>query len=448
MPQALRAENIPSTFSITSATTAQMVLSVSSPLIANIGGQQYTSTSNLSIDFATVGASGIDTGSIAIGTYYLFLVVSSLAPALIVSLSTAPTGFSAYKQIGRVRVGINSSSAVAILDIKLESQYQIEIAEVKNNYVINGAFDFWQRGTSFTTPANGAANADRFKHYYDGAGSVFTVSRQTYSLGQSIDGNPKYFQRLQVTTAGSGSTIRYSRHAIEGVESLAGITVTLSFYASADVNRTLTVAIAQNFGTGGSPSATVTTVLSNVNITTVYTKYSVTFSVPSIAGKTLGTNSDDYIELQLRMPINTVMTVDIGQIMINDGAYAAPFVRAGGELQGELAKCQRYYEKSYSLAAPPGSISNDGQIQALSAGGNPYNGMMFFSVSKRVNPSVLIYSPVTGTVGNVRNASTGADVACTVSSSGLGTHSCYVNLGVSTAANNVLQWHYAADAEL
>jgi hypothetical protein len=80
----------------------------------------------------------------------------------------------------------------------------------------------------------------------------------------------------------------------------------------------------------------------------------VTFSVPSIAGKTLGTNSDDYIELQLRMPINTVMTVDIGQIMINDGPYPAPFARAGGELAGELLKCQRYYE---TLSAAGSSVS-------------------------------------------------------------------------------------------
>lgn len=324
------------------------------------------------------------------------------------------------------------------------------IGQVRKNYIINGNFDFWQRGTSFTTPVNGTATADRFKHYYDGAGSTFTISRQAHTItaSQTLEGNPKYYHRLQVTAAGSGGTVRYSRNAIENVSAMAGKVFTLSFYASADAARTLKVQVAQNFGTGGSPSAVVSTIISNIDITTTYTKYSVTFQVPSVIGKTIGTNGDDYTEIQVHFPINAVMTVDIGQIMLNEGSVAAPFALAGGDLQGELAKCQRYYEKSYSLDIAPGAISTIGYVQAISAGGNPYNGMMFFLVSKRGLPSVITYSPTTGSPNTVRNASTAADVSNSVSSSGLGTRSCFINLGVSTTVGNALQWHWTADAEL
>jgi hypothetical protein len=384
-----------------------MAASVSSPIRATIGGQQYTSTSNLSLSLATTGAGGLDTGSVAIGTYYLYLVVSGGALALVASLSTAPSGFSVHKQIERVRVGINESSAIAILDIKTEAEYLTELAEVKNNYIINGAFDFWQRNVTFSTPSNGAANADRFKHFYDGAGSAFTISRQSYALGigETLDGNPKFYHRLQVTTAGSGSTVRYSKTAIEGVHNLAGKVVTLSFYASADSNRTIRVQIAQIFGTGGSPSPTVSTNISNINITNVFTKYNVTFRVPSISGKTLGTNKDDYIEIQIHFPLNTAMTIDLGQMMLNDGAFPAPFALAGGDIAGELAKCQRYYFKTYPMDVFAGATNTWAGValgHVMWVGGNDMDAHLRYPTRLRIAPNEGgLYSPVNGAFNTI-----------------------------------------------
>lgn len=442
-------ENIPNAFSVTGTLTAQLAGSAAAPIVATVGGQQYRSIQNLSLNLATTGAGGLDTGSVAIGTYFLHLVVSSGALALVASLASAPSGFSAYKQIGRVRVGISDISAVAIMDVRLESLYQTEIIEVKNNYIINGAFDFWQRGVSFTTPANGAANADRFKHFYDGAGSAFIVSRQSYSLGQNIDGNPKHFHRLNVTTAGSGGNVRYSRNAIEGVHNLAGKIVTLSFYAAADAARTLRIQIAQNFGTGGSPSAIVSTSISNINISTTYTKYEVTFRVPSISGKTLGTNGDDYIELQIHYPVNTAMTVDIGQIMLNDGAYSAPFSRSGGDIAGELAKCQRYFEKSFPINNYPGDTITGAHYKTLARSiglGTGLDDSYWFTVRKRSIPIVICYA----TGNSAQNVIThnGTNRSCSTSQV-TELHFDLVNQsGAIWGDGGWISFYYTADAEL
>jgi hypothetical protein len=55
---------------------------------------------------------------------------------------------------------------------------RLDKIEAGRNLIINGNFDFWQRGTSFPTIATGTLAADRFK-YVKGGTAVHTVSRMT-----------------------------------------------------------------------------------------------------------------------------------------------------------------------------------------------------------------------------------------------------------------------------
>ena len=109
------------------------------------------------------------------------------------------------------------------------------------NKIINGNFDYWQRGTSTSTAGY---LADRW--YTNSAGSTFTSSRQSFTLGQTaVPNEPTYFHRTVVTSvAGTGNQV-VTYQKIESVRTLAGQTSTLSFWAKADASKNIAVEYVQ-----------------------------------------------------------------------------------------------------------------------------------------------------------------------------------------------------------
>jgi hypothetical protein len=158
------------------------------------------------------------------------------------------------------------------------------------NHIIDGRFDFWYEGTSQTTSGYGSDTM-----WYNGnIGSTKTHTRQYFSTGEAFaDGIkcPMYYSRTVVSSvAGAGSTV-YKDQRLEDVTRLAGRTVTLSFYAKADTNKNIAIEFAQHFGTGGTPTSSVNTIgAQKIALTTTWTRYSRTFTIPSIVGKTIGTD--------------------------------------------------------------------------------------------------------------------------------------------------------------
>jgi len=215
------------------------------------------------------------------------------------------------------------------------------------NVIINGNFDIWQRDTSFASPANGSYVADRWRVDYTGTGATRTISRQAFTLGQTdVPGEPTYFLRFDQSVAGSGAAGNAITQRIEGVRTFAGQTITISFWGKAAASLTLPrIAVFQYFGLGGSPSAsTVTVAASNVAVGTSWAKYTYTLTMPSLSGKTIGTNGTDGIWLEIRVPINTTFTFDLAQVQLEAGPVATPF--ESRPIGTELALCQRYYLKS------------------------------------------------------------------------------------------------------
>jgi hypothetical protein len=211
------------------------------------------------------------------------------------------------------------------------------------NKIINGDFGIWQRGTSTTT--NYGYTSDRWLVYRDGSGTV-TTSQQTFTPGTApVAGyEGQYFLRLNQTVAGTGGTENLLQQPIEDVRTFAGQTISVSFWAKADSARTLQSQIQQYFGGGGSARVDQTAV--SHSVTTSWQRFSTTFTVPSIAGKTIGTGS--YLTMVFRLPNNTTQTFDIWGVQVEVGSVATPFQTATGTIQGELAACQRYYWRTSS----------------------------------------------------------------------------------------------------
>jgi hypothetical protein len=251
------------------------------------------------------------------------------------------------------------------------------------NKIINGDFGIWQRGTSgFAT--GGAYNADRWRTYCDGGGgATYSVSQQSLSAGAIAGVDTPYCWQLNQSVAGSGGTLNLLYQLIENVQTLAGQTATLSFYAKSDATRTALVpVVTQNFGSGGSSNASTTvtaTASSPANLTTSWQRFSYNVVLPSISGKTIGTSS--YVEIDIKLPINTTQTTQITGVQLEAGSVATPFTTASGTLQGELAACQRYYQR-WTATAANAPIVNGCYYSSV------FHAIYPFKVTMRTTPSM------------------------------------------------------------
>jgi len=198
------------------------------------------------------------------------------------------------------------------------------------NLIINGAMQVAQRGTSFGTLSSQAYTLDR---WIVDAGA--TVQQASLSVDE-ITNDTQLTKAIQM----QGASSDYFLTRIEDVTKFSNQTFTLSFYVKGSSATTLNNIYArQAFGSGG--SSLVDTALSNVSysVTTSYTRYTATVTLPSISGKTVGTGS--YLELFMLLPDS--VTVYITGVQLEVGDTATPFEhRSYGE---ELSLCQRYYQR-------------------------------------------------------------------------------------------------------
>jgi len=243
--------------------------------------------------------------------------------------------------VARLAVGANGETLVADSSTTTGLRYIASYAAGKNA-VINGAFDYWQRGTSFTNPVNEAFTADRMSVMHDGTGATRTISQQALAPATISGYDSRYFYRYAVSAAGTSNTYQRFGTKIENVQNLTG-TITVSFWAKADASRSVSFQLDQYYGSGGS-SATVGLQLSAMAaVTTSWQRFSATGTLASISGKTIGDGS--YVYAYFAFPHNTTLTIDIAGFQIEQGSVATGFTRAAGTIQGELAACQRYYSR-------------------------------------------------------------------------------------------------------
>lgn len=204
----------------------------------------------------------------------------------------------------------------------------------RRNLIINGNFDVWQRGTSITPASAFGYGADRWVTY-SYASSSSTISRQSFSLGQTdVPNNPVYYARVAST-----NTKVYFEQRIESLSRFSAETLTISFWAKSSDVSNVYLSVTSVFGSGGSANVAE---LSDENLgalSSSWQKFTKTFTIGSYSGKTLGTS--DYLSVAITSASSDVGTIDISQVQLEVGSVATEFEnRSYGE---ELALCQRYY---------------------------------------------------------------------------------------------------------
>ena len=269
------------------------------------------------------------------------------------------------------------------------------------NCIINGDFQMWERADTHST--SGYGSDDRWK--LNATGSPFVHSKQSFTLGQTdVPDNPRYYSRTVITTSAGAANFCNKEQRIESVLTLSGGNARLSFYCKADAPKNIAIELVQNFGTTGTPSAEITGIeAQKIAVTASWAKYEVTLAIPSIAGKTLGTDDNDYLALVFWFDAGTGFdartdtlgqqsgTFELSHIQLESGSVTSVFqVRTDAE---EDERCARYYTNQLYTMSYSGDVTS----------GQAYVGHIDFATTMRAAPSATL----TNTIDNNFPAASG-----------------------------------------
>lgn len=320
----------------------------------------------------------------------------------------------------------------------------------RKNAFFNGDYDIWQRGTSNSTAT---FLADRWT--INIIGSTNTQSQQTFTVGQTdVPNNPEFFRQDVFVTGGGVNDLTRVAYTIEDVTTLADEVVTLSFYARSPTSLNLSTEFVQFFGTSGG-SATINVTPTKHTLTTIFQLFTVTFTMPSVAGKSIGTVGDDGVLFFFWLDSgsnndsrtdslgNQSGTIEIAQVQLEKGTSFTEFENLS---KGEVLQlCQRYFEKSYDLLTDPGTaLATNGRLREATVRNDPSTTTgTRFNTTKRIVPTITIFSDTSGASGFVSNS---GDKAAVVSTPGENGFSSVTVTGGVTGTSAT--YHFTADAEL
>lgn len=330
--------------------------------------------------------------------------MATMVPKTIVDAKGDLIAATAADTTARLAVGANGETLVAdsstATGLKWAAPSSGSSYVAGKNFVINGGFDIWQRGTSFASAAN-VYTTDRWLIYRSGGN--LTTSRVATGDTTNLP-NIQYATRLQRTASSTSTDIVYFMNMFETVNTipLVGQTVTLSFYARRGANYSATSNILnasirtgtgtdQNWISGYTGEATPLT--TNATLTTTWQRFTVS--------GTIATTANELTVLFQFTPTGTAGAADLVEItgvQLEVSASATAFSRACGTIQGELAACQRYFMK----------YSSDFLGSALSV--NLMANGLFFPVTMRTTPTFANGSYNTGTFASQNLSKTSAQL--------------------------------------
>ena len=305
----------------------------------------------------------------------------------------------------RLAVGNDGEQIVADSSTSTGLRYQGHI-EAGKNFLINGGFDIWQRGTSFVNPAGNSYTTDRWVIYPTAA--TATVAQET----SIVPTGSRYAVKISQAT---NNATNYFSQAIETANAirLAGQTITVSGLVAASTSTAVSITV--NYSTsvdvapGGSWTAiSATSGGSATPTSSTYVPISGVFAIPSTAKS---------LFIVFSATITAGNSIYIANTQAEIGSVATNFSRAGGTLQGELAACCYYYER----------LVSDATYTAFGAGFYTTGSRLFVNVPyqrKRVAP-LLAFSNVAGWWGS------GSLGAATIATSYIGKTSAGLDVSVS-----------------
>jgi|DEB0MinimDraft_10_1074344.scaffolds.fasta_scaffold09910_6 hypothetical protein len=285
------------------------------------------------------------------------------------------------------------------------------------NLIINGAMQVAQRGTSFS--AGDGYTLDRF------------VCVNHTSASQSSSCPSGFINSLEVT----GTNVLVRQPIENSHFRLSANSFTVSFYIKGNAAYSGTVDI--NDGTQQSFS-----------ITTTWQRIVKTFDALTSPSAVYG-NNNDYLDIQVSDTSATWQITGV-QLEVGDLSTATPFEhRSYGD---ELARCQRYYYKTYNDSTAPSTATNVGIVSSTLSQSFQNTGYIElynvpYAVKMRASPTITVYD----TSGNSGKCNYYQSATLVVNNT-ITSHAMSEN-GFAVYSDNVtskggIGFHFTADAEL
>ena len=311
------------------------------------------------------------------------------------------------------------------------------------NLIINGAMQVAQRGTS--SSSGGYSTVDRYYHNLSGATS--TMTREEATFGQEVDGQFKYWVKLNTTVGNNYCGIQ---QRVEDVRSLREGRATLSFWVKGTNPASGQYLVQMQRLPAGTSGSTLDIPLDDTyTVSSTWTRKVFTFDVPALGTSVTETaNSLLYITLGAQEGTDTstdAWELNITGVQLELGDTSTPFEhRSYGD---ELARCQRYYE--VDNPATPNTFGGNIRAQAYhpaNGSGNPLNRdgpFQPYKVDKRASATVTTYAynGTTGAASGITGGGTDSNVQVRSGTTGF-------QLSSTTYRALYVWFAWAADAEL
>lgn len=221
-------------------------------------------------------------------------------------------------------------------------------ASDSNNFIRNSQFAFNRFKSTYKLKN---ASATVVTGTYVGDDWLFTKNNNSvdesititpFTVGQTeVPFNPAAYLDWTVTTGGGSETFKNIYQYYNGVQTFSGQQLILQIRAKSNTSASIPVNFRQYFGSGGSPTSDVVTLIGTLNLNPNFTLYTIAFTPPSTADSEIGTNGDDRVQIEFSLPLNASLGTNFGftNAALNPGTVVPGFpLQTYQQMQNALQK--------------------------------------------------------------------------------------------------------------